>query len=940
LGLPISTNQPEMPQLLQFVGDRYLLVTMEWLTFKPSPTQQDSYLIDLHQGRVVPFPDGFTNLSSAGFSADGRHAVLWNSDGQAQLWQVDPWKPLAPKFTPGESRSFIALDSDGRHFFGADSDGRSLAYYDAQSMNHGQRIALPDNQGISAWVESPDQKQFAFGNRRGGVFVFDKATGTTRTFPVPPGREVTTVAYSEDGAWLAMGRRDGAVYVFDAATGDPINAGELHAAFEVLRVHVDHRQRLLIAAGAGKSALWHLAPPDLTGTSAPRVITSPLEPGAAGPYSLAFSAQSGLILTAGTDGEVRFWRAPQSTVLESRAAHLIPGGLQFDGRHVADVEYNHMRVHAIDGGATTPWVTLPQPIGFAELVDDGRTLVASSGTRLYVFDAATMRQRHAPMDVANTPMRLVASAAGDTVVVSWSEASRDGFTERLQSFDLRNGRPSGSVRVRGPLRQFEFSPDGKRLLAVGPVDGWTQVFDAHTLKSLGAFKHQQGNPVIWASFRPAASALLLLTRRTDNPRTQSFELLSWDPATAHSRLVRTIDSGWPVAVIGVGKGEFVAGRDFDWLDRGDGKTLRIPAPTTSETTAAVAVSHDGHLIAHAFRYGVQLYDADSGAAIGPLLSADLMSIDVIGQLAFSPDGSLLLARTTEGYWATWRIAADNRPLAELRQDATVLDADPERPLAVSAPVHIGTDPGAWPPVEQWPEIPAAGHALGKPIPARVAGTDPDLLDLTSVYNVAPDSYFNNIISSFPTMWRMPLGVVRIQGTDYDLRGEAALHVAAGSSDSFETEADGIAVPATPVAAFHLLLFAANSTPPPRGRSEAELVMHYQDGSSASVPLRAGFELPTDFEIRERVPLGWAWGDVLRLMGYVSQEFIADPRVVNPHPERLIASIDFKPVGNPDFLPLLFAITAEPVIAEANSRSNVRKAQIGSLQIPRSSGEQP
>jgi serine/threonine protein kinase/WD40 repeat protein len=941
LGLPISTNQPEMPQLLQFVGDRYLLVTMEWLAFKPSPTQQDSYLIDLHQGRVVPFPDGFANLSSAAFSADGRHAMLWNSDGQAQLWQVDPWQPLAPPFTPDESRTFIALDSDGRHFFGAAGDGRSLAYYDAHAMNHGQRIALPDNQGISAWAESPDQKQFAFGNLRGGVFVFDKATGTTRTFPVPPGREVTTVAYSEDGAWLAMGRRDGAVYVFDAATGDPINAGELHAALEVRRVYVDHRQRLLIAAGAGKSALWHLAPPDLTGISAPRVITSPVEPGTAGPYSLAFSAQTGLILTAGTDGEVRFWRAPQSTVLESRAAHLIPGGLQFDGRHVVDVEYNHVRVHAINGGATTPWVALPQPIGFAELVDGGRTLVVASGTQVYVFDAATMRQRRAPMAVANTPMRLVASAAGDTVVVGWSEASRDGFTERLQSFDLRNGHASGAgVRVRGPLRQFELSPDGKRLLAIGPVDGWTQVFDAHTLKSLGAFKHQQGNPVIWASFRPAASSLLLLTRRTDNPRTQSFELLSWDPATAHPRHVRRIGSGWPVAVIGVGKGEFVAGRDFDWLDRGDGKPLRIPAPTSSETTAAVAVSHDGHLIAHAFRYGVQLYDADSGAAVGPLLSADLMSIDVIGQLAFSPDDSLLLARTAEGYWATWRIAADNRPVAELRRDATVLDADPDHPLAVSAPVHIGNDPGAWPPVEQWPEIPAAGHALGKPIPARVAGTDPDLLDLTSVYNVAPDSYFNNIISSFPTMWRMPLGVVRIQGTDYDLRGEAALHVAAGSSDSFETEADGIAVPATPVAAFHLLLFAANSTPPPRGRSEAELVMHYQDGSSATVPLRAGFELPTDFEIRERVPLGWAWGDVLRLMGYVPQEFIADPRVVNPHPERLIASIDFKPVGNPDFLPLLFAITAERVIAAADSRSNVRQAQAGALPLPRSSGEQP
>lgn len=928
LGLPISTNQPEMPQLLQFIGDRYLLVTMEWLAFDPSPTQKDSYLIDLHQARPVPLPDGFANLSSAGFSADGRYAMLWNSDGQAQLWQVNPWRPLAPPFMPGESRTFIALDSDGQHMFGADEDGRSLTYYDAHAMTHGQRIALPDNQGVSAWAESPDQKQFAFGNLRGGLFVFDKASGMLRTLPAPPGREVTAVAYSEDGAWLAMGRRDGAVYVFDSTTGDPVNAGELQAGFAVHRVYIDHRQRLLIAAGAGKSGLWHLAPPDLTGTSAARVITSPVEPGMAGPYSLAFSAQTGLVLTAGTNGEVRFWRAPQSPVLESRPAHLIPGELQFDGRHVVDVAWNEVRVQALAGGTTTRWVALPQPVGFAELVDDGRTLVASSGTRLYVFDAATMQERHPPMDMANTPMRLVANAAGNTVVVSWSEASRDGFTERLQSFDIRSGRPSGaSVRVRGPLRQFEFSPDGKRLLAVGPPDGWTQVFDARTLKSLGAFRHQNGDPVIWASFRPDASSLLLLTRRTDDPRRQNGEVLSWNPATARTRHVRTIASGWPVAVMAIANGNFVAGRDFDWLDRGDGKILRIPAPTTDETTAAVAVSRDGHLIAHAFRHGVQLYDADTGAMVGPLLRADLVSIEVICQLAFSPDGSLLLARTSEGHWAIWRIAADNRPLAELRRDATVLDADAERVPPVSAPTRIGDDPGAWPPAGQRPEIPAAGHVLGAPIPARSAGTAPDLLDLTSVYNIAPDSMINGIINPVATINRMPLGVVRIQGTDYDVRGGAQLHTAltgsAGSPALFETAAVGIAAPATPIAAFHVLLMATNSTPPMRGQSEAELVMHYRDGSSASVPLRAGFELPIDSEMRESVPLGWVWGDVLRLMGYVPQDFIANPRLVNPHPERLIASVDFKPGGNPDFLPLLFAITVEPVIADSHSRSNFR-----------------
>ena len=61
-------------------------------------------------------------------------------------------------------------------------------------------------------------------------------------------------------------------------------------------------------------------------------------------------------------------------------------------------------------------MTLPQPAGFAALSPDGRTLVASSGHALYVFEWRSGKLRYPPIQLGGSPMDLWLTADGRSVV--------------------------------------------------------------------------------------------------------------------------------------------------------------------------------------------------------------------------------------------------------------------------------------------------------------------------------------------------------------------------------------------------------------------------------------------------------------------------------------------------------------------------------------------
>jgi hypothetical protein len=161
---------------------------------------------------------------------------------------------------------------------------------------HG-RIELPEHSGFTAWAESGNGTWIALGDNEGRVFVIEYATRAVRRLPTPMGKDIAWLAFSEDGAWLAVAGMDGAAYAFDVASGNPLAGGEMRHDFALERVAIDRRQRLLIAAGVGRTALWRLPDPSPQALEPRRCATSPTPEPLAGEFGVAWSLGSGLLAT-------------------------------------------------------------------------------------------------------------------------------------------------------------------------------------------------------------------------------------------------------------------------------------------------------------------------------------------------------------------------------------------------------------------------------------------------------------------------------------------------------------------------------------------------------------------------------------------------------------------------------------------------------------------
>jgi len=932
--LPTSNGGEIAPRLLRFIDDKRLLVTLDWEDFLISPTNHDTYLVDLEHARVIAPPSQFPDLADAVYSANGRYAMLFDQQDGRQLWQVEPWRALSARTIDKQrSQEGWLLGRDGSFALSTTgSDKINLELHDLRNPSPPKPISFPGFAQPTAWIENGDGSLVALGDSKGHVYVLDPHTGGLRSLPTPLGTQVNWLAFSEDDAWLAAVRKDGAAFAFDVASGDPLNAGQMQQDFDSRQVAISHRERLLIASGGfGETALWRLPQPGPTGLEATRLISRPTLSAHQLTNFVGTSLQTGLLATADLNGEVRLWRLPRAGILPILGAPAqvsIPGNLYFDGKHLPDVAWNKVRVASTNGTAATPWIALPQPLAYAELLDGGKTLLATSGPAMYVFDAATMQLRYPSVPLPANPIRMVASADGSLVVFAFGGNGVAGFEERLQAYDPRTGkRRPGNATVNGPLREFVLSPDAKRLLTTGPPHGATDVFEAATLTRQGSYPHDPERPVVWASFTPQSGRIWLLTRGLDIFTVDDADLIAWDPASNAVPEKRRIAD---IAVVGLTAATgrpILAAHAHDLVDPTKAIT-RSGARTTSEESSTVfAVTHDGRLLAHAVGRDVQLHDATTLAAVGPPLHSNFGALEMPGELAFSADDTQLLTRGMANKAALiWAVAADTRPLAEIRRDAELLnpDAREQRVLQIPSPEQSSRlrrrDPGALPASEGRP-LPAVARMIdGIPLPARDPAASPMLLDLTQAYTVAPETLRDLLVSVLPVVFDLPWGVAHLDGVDYDVRGIVELRQHPGRTTAGDTQsrASGIRVPPVPIAAFHALIVAAEDSPEQFERDYASIRLHYVDGSTTLLPIRTQRDVPGYTDNDKPVPVAFPEGDYTRLLGILKQILVDNPRLPNPHPERLIASLDLEAAPKGFSEPVFLAITAEPVIAAAHS----------------------
>jgi hypothetical protein len=161
--------------------------------------------------------------------------------------------------------------------------------------------------------------------------------------------------------------------------------------------------------------------------------------------------------------------------------------------------------------------------------------------------------------------------------------------------------------------------------------------------------------------------------------------------------------------------------------------------------------------------------------------------------------------------------------------------------------------------------------------------------------------------------------MRIDGVDYDARGAVETRRTGRQNDP-ETpmRSKGIRVPATHIAAFHVLMYASQAVPTSEVRDYAYLRVHYTDGASALLRIRTQREVLGSTSHDAPTPVGWVPGRILVMLGSSRLELYSNPRLPNPHPEKLIAAIDLEAADEGFSEPMFFAVTAEPVIAAADN----------------------
>jgi hypothetical protein len=163
---------------------------------------------------------------------------------------------------------------------------------------------------------------------------------------------------------------------------------------------------------------------------------------------------------------------------------------------------------------------------------------------------------------------------------------------------------------------------------------------------------------------------------------------------------------------------------------------------------------------------------------------------------------------------------------------------------------------------------------------------------------------------------LPIGVARLDGVDFDIRGgiELRQRSTGQGSHALQSAATGISVPPVPVAAFHVLMFTALALPEPAERLYADVRLHYRDGSQALLPIRTQREVPGMTDRDRPTPVGWASIQQLMMIGEFRAQIFSNPRLPNPYPEKLIASLDLETSNSGWAEPVFIAVTAEPVRA--------------------------
>jgi WD40 repeat protein len=936
--LPKTYDRPIWLAMLKYSADgRYVIgrdrIGVEW----PMPTGMDEILFAAADGKVLtPPPDRLPAFRDATYSADGAFALVYTADQRAVLMRTADWQVLG---TPKPLGERVRLLANGGRYLATSSREESqfsvLTIHDARSLAVLHRLTYASwRQRVTAWAASPDGEFLIVGHWDGRIERVAFASGVSQEIrPSSMGR-IGWITFSPDGRWFGAVGDSGDVLVWDSATGNPaappMRLNVLPSTFRRDQMMIDASARTVLASSDMDMALWQV----------PNELTPPVRlsgqfsnTGAFWFRAYAYDAKRELLATdGGGAGELLLWRTQSPAPVGAGGSPLSAPELRaHDGRVVA-VDGNRVTIVGADRQQIGPALELAQVPSFADLTDDGASLVVTVGPVLSVYDASDGRQRRAPIALPNDPARVLLSPDSRHALLVFADYD-DGHNRELgQNWDLATGAPTSPPLEIAAADGLRFSADGGALLqwdedrvrvadafTLQPRWAWVEVWkriaaleptlhlppDARTTITQAKYSRDGSQvDVLAISGGQAAAALWHIDAKTG--RELGHELLS-------------ASKGGEDFVVMPDQRDYIVQRpDFGPLWWGAAHGARELPGLGAIEHRALALAPDASMFARATTDAIVLTSTKSLQWLSPPLPTSLpRENDARGeypaQLAFTADGSFIFARSRQGRLLRWNVAPDLRPAGQLVREADWLSPGPTAagvalrpaPTLAERSALRAEDPGA--PVAHG--APQSGDAFSP----RRPDTGENLIDLDSKFAWNVDE---EIVGFAP-------GLHRFLDIDYDVRGAIGLVPGArGIADMSQLRAvaapirrlEGIRPGIHEAAAIDVLVQFADSLLTPTSDPHAIVEIAYRDGSRERLPIRYTNDMNAinhgGKDGTDSVPIAWRATLPGAPAGDRQQTMFA-VRLANPHPERELASLALEATGQDGIGATFYAVTLEP-----------------------------
>jgi WD40 repeat protein/transcriptional regulator with XRE-family HTH domain len=290
---------------------------------------------DVESGQCVRIMQGYAvSLYDVAWSPDGTQLASAGSDLLVTIW--DSAGRTSPRMLRGHRWNVYGViwSPDGKLLASSGWDN-AVRVWDTSTGAVVQTLRNPDSVDTSfygvSW--SPDGKLLASGSYQQGVQVWEVSTGTRLWVGHAQPTRIRRVMWSPDGKRLASGGEDGSVCLWEASDGRLLQRFKGHLGV-VMSVAWSPDGTWLASGGSGRGGggeifVWEV--------SSGLQLQTWSEPGAI-VYALAWNPTTAVLLSAGSDGSLRWWDAQSGECVAIRQGHQ--GAIQSlsvhsDGRRLA-----------------------------------------------------------------------------------------------------------------------------------------------------------------------------------------------------------------------------------------------------------------------------------------------------------------------------------------------------------------------------------------------------------------------------------------------------------------------------------------------------------------------------------------------------------------------------------------------------------------------------